>query len=464
MAVLALCSCTDMAELDTAQVSDAVAIDALVQAAVSSDAVTLDDIRSIATATSGKTRNSSTAYSISSIDDAEGNPAIYVINFENNKGFILVSATKNYLPVLAYSDTGSFTVSEEMPEGLKMWKEETVSTIEYVNTLPEDSVAKYRDCWRQYEEPVSAVSSSNSVSTLSVSDSELSEAQAIVMEFSLESMLEGYDILDVTGEMTGDNALDEEIRDFIQGYIYPLYEEEWTRLCVVRRKSLDNTTTVDNFMETVWEQDFGYNDSFPVSNEGVKAVAGCGPVAAGQIMYYYKYPASFDWEGMYPDCATTATSDLLLDVANKANAVFWSNDKNDTSTTIDDIDSALKSYGYTTTMGDHDAATAWKNIQSKIPVYMRANDSNDEGNAHAWVASGGKYSMTYTSYEVYTFTSRLRFVNAATYRLNYFLIYYFYMNWGRYGASNGFYIDNNLIGALSYSPQNRKDIYDITPQ
>lgn len=41
------------------------------------------------------------------ISDDNGNPSIYVINYKNG-GFVLVSATRNYYPILAFSDKGSF--------------------------------------------------------------------------------------------------------------------------------------------------------------------------------------------------------------------------------------------------------------------------------------------------------------------------------------------------------------------
>lgn len=44
---------------------------------------------------------SSLGYTISTIKDDNGNDAIYVVNFANDCGFVLVSAVKNYYPILA---------------------------------------------------------------------------------------------------------------------------------------------------------------------------------------------------------------------------------------------------------------------------------------------------------------------------------------------------------------------------
>lgn len=46
-------------------------------------------------------------------------PSMYVINYEGG-GFVIVSATKNYYPILAYSETGSMNVEEAMKTGFSI--------------------------------------------------------------------------------------------------------------------------------------------------------------------------------------------------------------------------------------------------------------------------------------------------------------------------------------------------------
>ena len=43
---------------------------------------------------------------ILTINGDEGNPVMYVVNYQNDAGFIITSATQDYTPVLAYSDNG----------------------------------------------------------------------------------------------------------------------------------------------------------------------------------------------------------------------------------------------------------------------------------------------------------------------------------------------------------------------
>ena len=59
---------------------------------------------------------SSKEYTISNVNDDNGVPLVYVINYNDNAGFVIVSARKSGQPVLAFGDEGSFNPqrNEEM--------------------------------------------------------------------------------------------------------------------------------------------------------------------------------------------------------------------------------------------------------------------------------------------------------------------------------------------------------------
>ena len=81
----------------------------------------------------------------------EGDVLMYAVNFRTG-GYTIVSATKDYYPVLAkiekgrYSDelykTGASVLMQEYREGMK-----------YAKTLPRDSILSLRALWMKYEEP-----------------------------------------------------------------------------------------------------------------------------------------------------------------------------------------------------------------------------------------------------------------------------------------------------------------------
>lgn len=86
--------------------------------------VTVDDAKKVAELFNGTKADSRSAKVIKEIQvvkDENGTPFMYVINFANNQGFVLVSATRNFLPVLAYNNEGYFTIPEDNVNGLGLW-------------------------------------------------------------------------------------------------------------------------------------------------------------------------------------------------------------------------------------------------------------------------------------------------------------------------------------------------------
>ena len=105
------------------------------------------------------TRNSSvvpeatsdkTAREIRTIYNENGVPCMYVINYESG-GFVIVSATKNYYPILAYSETGSMNVEEAMKTGFSVWSEKTIQKIVESSSWDGDSQAEFQRMWVAYD-------------------------------------------------------------------------------------------------------------------------------------------------------------------------------------------------------------------------------------------------------------------------------------------------------------------------
>lgn len=59
--------------------------------------------------------------------DEDGSPLMYILNYKNG-GFVIISATKDYYPVLAFSDKGSFVLSDQV-NGVSIWFNDTKKQI-----------------------------------------------------------------------------------------------------------------------------------------------------------------------------------------------------------------------------------------------------------------------------------------------------------------------------------------------
>lgn len=84
-------------------------------------------------------------------NDSEGNPALYIFNVEGG-GFVIVSASKNLNPIMAYSDRNSY--EGEIPETARYFIDNYRENVEYynkVNRAADDNVAVM---WKSLEDNV----------------------------------------------------------------------------------------------------------------------------------------------------------------------------------------------------------------------------------------------------------------------------------------------------------------------
>lgn len=79
------------------------------------------------------------------INGDNGEPAMYVVNYANNKGWVIVSASTDYAPILAHSDEGNFEVSNIEGNAIEVWVDETKSVIETMKTAPDKGDGSYLD-------------------------------------------------------------------------------------------------------------------------------------------------------------------------------------------------------------------------------------------------------------------------------------------------------------------------------
>lgn len=409
-----------------------------------SDKVGNEEIARIAERFSAKgedlrTRSGEPGYKVSTVYADDGTPAIYVVNYDQENGFVLVSATKNMFPVLAYSNEGNFSMLGEKPEGLKNWLNETRAAVANAGNLPADSILKNRAHWIPYENTTTADSPTRVAGYSSMSEDEHQQALSVLYAKMNELERQGYEIRSIDREITGDPARDEQIRNLVSGAIYPSYQEAWIELSFAAYKSIEKRDTVNNFVLSKWNQSFGYNQSFPLVG-GQLAVVGCGPVAVGQIMRYFEHPALFSWQDMPYEMPTKITSDFLYDVALKSKAEFKDGE---TGTSKDNLKDALNGYGYKTNMANHNAYAEWESIKDRRPILMRGRTK--EGKAgHFWVCSGGDYSSGNSQWEIYTFTASLHMDCVHTYEYGHYVYHYFYMNWGWGGNCDGFYYSQEM--------------------
>ena len=118
LTMLASCSDNEAQSFDEPEVNSATLC--YVTVPDTTKTLTADRAMMIAARHSGPGADSRTAgrlpASIDAINDEDGNPLMYVVNYTDNKGFVILSASKEYYPILAESDEGSFDLRNLEPE------------------------------------------------------------------------------------------------------------------------------------------------------------------------------------------------------------------------------------------------------------------------------------------------------------------------------------------------------------
>lgn len=87
---------------------------------------------------------------IRDVKDDNGNVLFFIINYTNNNGFVIVSANQNYIPILAFSDSGYFQLDEDINNGSALWVQQQKNILEHAYSLQQDLKLQYRDLWSIY--------------------------------------------------------------------------------------------------------------------------------------------------------------------------------------------------------------------------------------------------------------------------------------------------------------------------
>ncbi|MDR2653563.1 MAG: C10 family peptidase [Prevotellaceae bacterium] len=188
---------------------------------------------------------------------------------------------------------------------------------------------------------------------------------------------------------------------------------EWNNLISddVSQKNIQQlpaATIIGPLITASWGQDLSndggceaYNYYVPQEKSGCdcgKCTVGCGAVAMGQIMNYWKYPQQFDWCNMSDELETSspnyikernAVAGLLYDCAKEMHTFFCISNC-ESSATVTNIRNAFTDYGYNANYESrafsHVKQQLIDNINAYHPVLYNGFSWFD--NAHTFVVDG----------------------------------------------------------------------------
>jgi len=339
----------------------------------------------------------------------------YVYNYELG-GFTIISADKRFIPILAYSDNGSFK-TDSLPGGFIDWMETTGHLI--------------------------------------IQAQKSSVAQSSFVANQWASMQCTDPLLKST---------------MVAQYPPPPPPNGDVETSV--------TVTVGPLTNTTWDQDCFYNTNCPTLSDGPcgHAYTGCSTTAIAQVMAYWKYPANYNWSAMPAKIDYFNQSSLgALEVARLLGNIFpdvikrdfWgnlgynsggsscSNDYNITHCFLNSFNYSSASLagsvnGLTYNGGKNNFQTVVSNLNLGEPVILGGFSSVDifgfaSGTGHTWVCDGYMQTTNYTNG-----------VEQSQYLL-------YHMNWGWSGRYNGWCYFNNWTSGEGTYNYCTDIIYDIHP-
>ena len=382
---------------------------------------------------------------VETVLDDNGVPTMYIINFDEG-GFVIVSASTDYYPILASSETGFFDLKQAKNTGAGLWLKSIGNIISNAEYLTDSIKIKSRQEWNNYDyNQEHYILQSQSRGETEVYDMIAAQVGKWQRDgytvYNLGAFKETSDFRSMPSDVQ------QAFTDRLGGQANSNYGG-YDKTCFVLKKRIVHANSVGPLLSTSWGQGYPFNSLVPNLYP-----RGCTTSAAGQSMYYHKYPASFNWSGMAINAsgntnAVNETSSFLYDLAKKIGVTFG---LTGTSATISQVKTALINYGYRTVTQNepHNAIAVQNSLKDNRPVYMRGY-SNEAGAGHAWVCDGFTESNSVTKYELWVLEDcpethdPERFLNLYNYSKDpsYSPPAYHY-NWGYSGSGNGYYSDNN---------------------
>lgn len=356
---------------------------------------------------------------VQTIRNSEGAPIIYAVNYE--QGYTLVSATKNYHPIIAMVEEGRFNPEDEFV-GTSL----LLSEYETDMQLLADSSSIKKE-WLPYEDL-----SSEMIKT------RVEDIYWDLLErYCLDWADEGCNVYFLYNQP---ESMPDNIYNRFCSYAEDHDREEYDYMecSVIVEKFTQTTYSKGPFCPTQWDQNAPFNSKLPNTNWPL----GCTTIAAGQLMKYYKIPASYSWSAMPSNTSNDTLASFLKELHDRIGV------DSSGGATINEVKSALNSYGYSVTKQTHNNANVITSLNNNKPVYMRGECSTT-GKGHAWVCDGYRYTVPRTEYRLFVIPiwrdsiTSLEEIDSEIITNTSYLIYN-RMNWGWGGDHNGYYYDPNI--------------------
>lgn len=366
-------------------------------------------------------------------------PSMYAVNFKENNGFIVVSASRKYYPILAMVEKGHFDDSfVYCPLGGWIDEQNEQIALAERDEADEETARSIRIMWSVFEKKDVA----KWIETKS-------EAEAFALRQSSVAAWEQqgytcYALMDQPSAMP--SSVYSSWCQLAQGLANPDYN--YMLLSVILEKYVESTSTIGPLIGSTWARENGYNVSYTDGNGNLRPWCS-RTVAVGQIMRYHQrpyYPNGLNWNNMPLTSPTTTTSDFLSWLTGEFGPTYQASGWDPTDAVVDYT--LHYNLSYSTNLQSYVRDTVVSNVISEKPVYLSGNRTINGNTVNmAWVCEGYKRVVGHFEYElkVLSMDEPLSYESGGTYvGTTYSDTKYLYHNLGLGGNLNGWYIPDTF--------------------
>lgn len=334
-----------------------------------------------------------------------GEDLLYVINYGNENGYVLVGATKNYQPILAYSDSGHFNAEEELQNEnpfLGAYMEDISSVI----NIESDSLRmKYALKWEEYENPLKDTQANNMQP--SSQDVAALKAQAISTYTNL-----GYECFNMSAvpyfiaPSPNDPNRAQNIINDICSHTHPAYDCMEDNLFLLKRDNIQ----INPLLVTDWNQ-----YTYPYT---VNGCWGSAPIAIAQIMNFYQWPAEINWQQITnPLNASNLTPflDLMNTIGQAIHPYYYTvafDGEDETYVLFNNVETGLNQLGYSfNSQQTEDLNNVYEPLRNGIPLLLWGVEHNSTRNnpQQMWICDGYRKNYREFSFMMFSFLNEYEF-------------------------------------------------------
>ena len=385
------------------------------------------------------------------IKDASDRTLMYAVNYDD--GYAIVSATKNYHPVLAVVDHGTYA-GEKTGTGQDVLMNEYMLATE---AAMDGEISVDKSVWSEYEEVPFQYAPQTKVSD---------EYNDVVNQYTGEWYQAGYNIYRLNQKP--ENMPDDMYAEFCD---YASYHDRPDHDYMQCSFIVEDATRIRHDILPMCITRWGQGEPYNAGLENTANPLGCATIATAQLMWYYRKPTSINWSNMPISLSLGQQNSTLTDfLAQLHDNLEISDGGSGYLSSVYEL--LIQAYGYNINQFNHNISMVENSLLNSKPVGMTGHDVyyiNDEpviGAGHMWVCDGFRSTKPQIDYYLYVIPvgenpiCSLDMVHEGCVYDNVLTVTkHYHMNWGWSGNNNGYFI-NDDVSVRGYDfKEYRKNIY-----